>query len=72
MEFKIELFEKQNETKEQQRHRLYLKQKALLDLFLEKKAISRAQYEKSLHDMTEKMGEKKDPPVQSSESAKQK
>ena len=57
MEFNIELFEKQNETKEQQRHRLYLKQKAMLDLFLEKRTISRAQYEKSLHDMAEKMGE---------------
>ena len=34
-----------------------MKQKAMLDLFLEKKAISRAQYEKSLHDMMEKMGE---------------
>ncbi len=57
MEFGTELFEKRNETREQQRHRLFLKQKALLDLFLEKKAISREQYEKSLHDMAEKMGE---------------
>ena len=38
-------------------HLLYLKQKALLETFLEKGAISRAQYEKSLHDLTEKMGE---------------
>ena len=35
---------------------LYQKQKALLDTFLEKKAITREQYEKSLHDLTEKMG----------------
>ena len=34
---------------------LYLRQKALLDLFLEKKAISQAQHDKSLRDLTEKM-----------------
>ena len=38
-------------------HILYLRQKALLDTFLEKSAISKEQYEKSLHDLTEKMGE---------------
>ena len=42
----------------EQRQELYLKQKALLDTFVEKHAISREQYEKSLHDLTEKMGEK--------------
>ncbi len=41
----------------EQRHELYLKQKALLDTFVEKHAISREQYEKSLHDLTKKMGE---------------
>ena len=41
----------------EQRHLLYLKQVALLDTFLEKHAITRAQYEKSLHDLTEKMSE---------------
>ena len=35
--------------------KLYLRQKALLDLFLEKKAISQAQHDKSLRDLTEKM-----------------
>lgn len=35
---------------------LYLRQKQTLDTFLEKKAITRAQYEKSLGDLTEKMG----------------
>ena len=35
---------------------LYRKQKALLDLFLEKHAISQAQHDKSLRDLTEKMG----------------
>ena len=38
-------------------HILYLRQKALLKTFLEKEAISKEQYEKSLHDLTEKMGE---------------
>ena len=41
---------------EEKNHQLFLKQKALLDTFLEKHAISKEQYEKSLHDLTEKMG----------------
>lgn len=41
-----------NEKKQQ----LFYKQKELLDTFLEHKAISRKQYEKSLNDLTEKMG----------------
>ena len=36
-------------------HQLYLKQKALLDQFLEKGAISQAQHDKSLHDLIEKI-----------------
>ena len=44
-------------TPEEKNHQLFLKQKALLSQFLEKGAISRAQYDKSLHDLTEKMGE---------------
>ena len=35
---------------------LYLRQKKTLDVFLEHGAISQAQYDKSLHDLTEKMG----------------
>ena len=35
---------------------LYIRQKNLLDTFLEHGAISRAQYDKSLHDLTVKMG----------------
>jgi len=35
---------------------LYLKQKKTLDTFLANGAISKAQYDKSLHDLTEKMG----------------
>ena len=39
-------------------HQLYLRQKATLEAFLERSAISKAEYEKSLHDLTEKMGER--------------
>lgn len=35
---------------------LYLRQKELLDEFLKHGAISQAQYDKSLGDLTEKMG----------------
>ena len=35
---------------------LYLRQKELLDTFLKHGAISRAQYDKSLGDLTVKMG----------------
>ncbi len=35
---------------------LYLRQKRLLDTFLEHGAISKAQYDKSFGDLTEKMG----------------
>ena len=43
-------------TPEDKKRLLFLRQKELLDTFLEKKAITREQYEKSLHDLTEKMG----------------
>ena len=41
---------------EEKKVQLYLKQKKLLDDFLERGAISRAQYEKSFGDLTIKMG----------------
>ena len=44
-------------TYEQKNHKLYLKQKDMLDMFLERGAITQAQHDKSLHDLTEKMGE---------------
>lgn len=44
-------------SREEKKHALYLQQKHTLALFLERGAISRAQFEKSLRDMTEKMGE---------------
>ena len=43
-------------TTEEKKRKLYEKQKALLDTFLEHGAISRQQYDKSLGDLTEKMG----------------
>ena len=42
-------------TPEQKRRELYDRQVALLDTFLEHGAISQAQYDKSLHDLTVKM-----------------
>ena len=41
---------------EEKNHKLYLQQKELLATLLEHKAISKEQYQKSLNDLTEKMG----------------
>ena len=41
-------------------HFLYLKQKAMLDTFLAHGAITQAEHDKSLHDLTVKMGEASD------------
>ena len=43
---------------QEKNHQLYIRQKDLLTLFLQKRAISQEQYEKSLNDLTEKMGYK--------------
>ena len=40
---------------EEKKRQLFLNQKALLDTFLEKHAITQAQYDKSLGDLREKM-----------------
>jgi len=40
---------------EEKKKQLYLKQKKLLDTFLEHGAISKVQHEESLGDLTEKM-----------------
>ena len=45
-------------TAEEKKRDLYERQKQLLDTFLEHGAISQAQYDKSLGDLTEKMGVK--------------
>ena len=41
---------------EEKNRALYLRQKRTLDLFLERGAISPAKYDRSLHDLTVKMG----------------
>ena len=46
----------ENLPPEETKKRLFLKQKQTLDLFLERNAISKAQYDKSLGDLVEKMG----------------
>ncbi len=45
-----------NLTPEEKKKELYKRQKRMLDLFLEKNAISIEQYKKSLGDLTVKMG----------------
>lgn len=45
-----------NLSPEEKNKHLFLKQKHTLDLFLERNAISREQYDKSLGDLREKMG----------------
>ena len=45
-----------NLSPEDKKKQLFLNQKQTLDLFLERRAISQAQYNKSLHDLIEKMG----------------
>jgi hypothetical protein len=44
-------------TYKEKNHQLFLREKELLDGFLEHGAISQAQHDKSLHDLIEKMGE---------------
>jgi len=41
---------------EEKKMELFFRQKQTLDQFLERHAISQAQYDKSLHDLIEKMG----------------
>lgn len=44
-------------SREEKNHQLYLKQRDMLDMFLDHGAITREQHDKSLHDLTVKMGE---------------
>lgn len=46
----------ENLTYAEKNKQLYLKQKQLLETFLAHGAISKAQHDKSLHDLQEKMG----------------
>lgn len=57
MDIDIEDEEWSSLSHEEKNHQLFLRQKALLDQFLEKGAISQAQHDKSLHDLREKMHE---------------
>ena len=43
-------------TPEEKKKQLFIKQKNTLDSFLARNAISQAQYDKSLGDLTDKMG----------------
>lgn len=52
----IEVVDWASLTPEGKKIRLFLNQKQTLDLFLERGAISQAQYDKSLGDLREKMG----------------
>ena len=46
----------ENMTSEEKKKELFFRQKKTLDLFLERNAISKAQYDKSLGDLAKKMG----------------
>lgn len=56
MDFKTEIDEHPAQTPEEKKKELFLRQKELLDTFLAHHAITQQQYDKSLHDLTEKMG----------------
>ena len=43
-------------SKEEQMRDLFNRQKQMLDMFLERNAISKAEYDKSLNGLKEKMG----------------
>lgn len=52
-------YEQEDASKYNKRIELYLRQKKTLELFLERNAISKEQFDKSLGDLTVKMGMKK-------------
>ena len=52
----LEQIEWERLSLEEKKKQLFLNQKKLLDTFLDRKAISKAQYDKSLGDLIEKMG----------------
>ncbi len=60
MDIKTENQENAPMTFAEKNHFLYLKQKAMLDTFLAHGAITQAEHDKSLHDLTVKMGETTD------------
>ena len=54
----MEQIEREKMTPEEKKRQLYENQKQLLEEFLAHGAISQAQFDKSLGDLTEKMGMK--------------
>ena len=56
METHLERNDREQMTPEEKKIQLYIEQRRLLDSFLARNAISQAQYNKSLGDLTEKMG----------------
>lgn len=56
----MDIIEFENLSAEDAKMQLFLNQKATLDLFLEKGAITRAQYDKSFGDLVIKMGIKQE------------
>lgn len=52
----MEQYEWEQLSPEDKKKQLYLSQKQTLEAFLERGAITRAQFDKSLGDLTEKMG----------------
>ena len=57
MDVNIENKEWETMSHEEKNHQLFLRQKETLTLFLERGAISKAQYDKSLRDLKVNMGE---------------
>lgn len=57
---------------QEQLKQLYMNQKQTLDLFLKNGAISRAQYDKSLRDLTRKMDMDREPLPEASPSPPEK
>ena len=56
MDFKTEINTHPTQSPEEKKKELFQNQKELLDTFLAHHAMTQQQYDKSLHDMTEKMG----------------
>ena len=56
MDVNVENKEWSSLTYEEKNRLLFFRQKKTLDMFLERRAISQAQHDKSLHDLIEKMG----------------
>lgn len=52
----MDLTEKEALSSEEKKRELYLRQKKTLEEFLARGAITRAQFDKSFGDLTEKMG----------------